>query len=556
MAHATSKPVLRYIVHALAPADSGLSDAGLLERFAAHGDEAAFAALVRRHGPAVLGVCLRVLRHRQDAEDAFQAAFLVLARRAHAIRKRESVASWLHGVALRVARKARAGNLRRREWPGELPDRPAPEATPAFLWRDLRPVLDEEIGTLPEKYRAAFVLCYLEGKTNEEAADLLGCPKGTILSRLARARERLAHGLTRRGVSLPAGALAGLLAAEALQAAAPAALTAATARAAVSFAAGRGAPSAAHSLALKGLQAMRMTWVGKALAVTVALGATGAGAGILVPRGAAPGATEARAEAPPEVKKLPGPPPPAREPERKPESRLEAVLCDWAKASDAVRETHYKFTQTTKDKTFDRTEVRRGEVFFKKPDLLRVNVVDEKGKPTEVLLWEKRALHLLNFKERNETIAPLPPDFPYQGRPNPSPKTFWGRFALLSDLGPIVWPFAGFPVRQLETRFDLRLAKEDQYYSYLDLTPRTPADKAFFQRARVVLNRDGLWVRQLWFENPNNSDVTYDYEKPNTAPVPPITRDLLLKGLKNLPPGWKRLDGREKAQPPPPEPPK
>src|SRR5437763_15898807 len=161
MAHTTSRPVLRYLAHALTPGDGGLSDAQLLERFAAGRDEAAFAALVRRHGPAVLGVCLRVLRHRQDAEDAFQAAFLVLARRARAIRKRESLASWLHGVALRVARKARAGNLRRRVWPGAVPDRPAPEES-AFLWRDLRPVLDEEIAALPGPYRAAFVLCYLE----------------------------------------------------------------------------------------------------------------------------------------------------------------------------------------------------------------------------------------------------------------------------------------------------------------------------------------------------------------------------------------------------------
>ena len=102
MAHGTSRPVLRYLAHALTPGD-GLSDAELLERFATQRDECAFAALVRRHGAAVLGVCLRVLRHRQDAEDAFQAAFLVLARKAPAIRKSDSVGSWLYGVAFRAA---------------------------------------------------------------------------------------------------------------------------------------------------------------------------------------------------------------------------------------------------------------------------------------------------------------------------------------------------------------------------------------------------------------------------------------------------------------------
>jgi TIGR03009 family protein len=541
MAHGTSRPVLRYLAHALSP--GGLSDAELLERFATQGDECAFTALVRRHGPAVLGVCLRVLRHRQDAEDAFQAAFLVLARRARAIRKRESLASWLHGVALRVARKARAGNLRRRVWPGAVPDRPAPEE-PAFLWRDLRPVLDEEIAALPVPYRSAFVLCYLEGKTNAEAAELLGCPKGTVLSRLARARERLARGLSRRGVALSAGALAGLLAAEALRAAPPAALAAATVRAALAFAAGQAAAaSVAHSLAMKGLHAMRMTWMAKALAVTAALGVAGAGAGLLAPRGAAPGVAEAHAEAPPEAGPRPDPEPPSREEERTPEARLERLLHEWARADGAVREARWRFKRTRKDKDAEHGDVTRGEVLFRRPGLLRVNVADEKGKPAVILFADDKALYNYDFRGRTERVFPPRPGGRRPAGPDraPAPFTDWVP-------EPAAWGLVGPPVRQLAQRFDMRLAKEDRYYAYIELRPMAPEDRKLFWRARLVLDRDGPWLRQLWFELPDGGEDFWDYEKPDPRPEPPVTRESLTEGL---PQGWKRIDARAPKPPPP-----
>src|SRR5262249_38706610 len=152
----------------------------------------------------VLSVCRRILHHEheQDAEDAFQATFLILVRRAGAIRKRESIGSWLYGVAYRVARKAKACAARRTPRQAELQDVPRPEPPPEWLWRDLRPVLDEEVNHLPERYRAAFVLCYLSGQTNEQAAQHLGCPLGTVLSRLSRAREMLRTRLARRGLAL------------------------------------------------------------------------------------------------------------------------------------------------------------------------------------------------------------------------------------------------------------------------------------------------------------------------------------------------------------------
>jgi RNA polymerase sigma factor (sigma-70 family) len=196
----------RYLRRAVSgPAVGGLTDAQLLERFLARRDEAAFEVLVWRHGPKVLGVCRSVLRHEQDAEDAFQATFLILVRKGGSIGKRAAVGSWLYRVAYRVALRAKVMADKRAAKQihvGAEAAAPAMNDSPGF---DLRPVLDEEINLLPEKYRAPFILCYLDGKTNEEAARELGCPKGTVLSRLACARERLRARLTRRGLDLSAG---------------------------------------------------------------------------------------------------------------------------------------------------------------------------------------------------------------------------------------------------------------------------------------------------------------------------------------------------------------
>jgi RNA polymerase sigma factor (sigma-70 family) len=174
-----------------------LGDADLLRRFVERRDAAAFEVLVWRHGPMVYGVCRRMLRREQDAEDAFQATFLTLVRKARSVARGQAVGAWLYRVASRIAAKARAAEARR---PQSVPlDGDIAAAATDFDASDLRPVLDAEIGRLPTLYRIAFILCYLQGKTNAEAARELRCPPGTVATRLAWARRRLRTRLTKRG---------------------------------------------------------------------------------------------------------------------------------------------------------------------------------------------------------------------------------------------------------------------------------------------------------------------------------------------------------------------
>jgi RNA polymerase sigma-70 factor (ECF subfamily) len=173
-----------------------LTDGELFKRFAQRHEEAAFAALLSRHGPMVLSVCRRVLHHSHDVEDAFQATFLVMVDKGHRLRRPERLANWLYGVAYRTALHARKRTARRREHEREAAAMSsAPVSEPEAESRELRRVLDEELHRLPEKYRAPLILCYLEGKTNEEAARLLGWPSGSMSHRLARGRELLRHRL-------------------------------------------------------------------------------------------------------------------------------------------------------------------------------------------------------------------------------------------------------------------------------------------------------------------------------------------------------------------------
>jgi RNA polymerase sigma factor (sigma-70 family) len=227
------------------------TDGRLLESFVSRRDEAALEALVRRHGPMVWGVCRRVLGDHHDAEDAFQATFLVLVRRAASIRT--NCGSWLYGVAHRTALKARATRAKRRARERSAIEMPEPAVTEQDRWCDLQALLDQELSRLPEKYRTVIVLCDLEGKTGREAVRQLGCPEGTVASRLARGRRMLAKRLARRGLAVSGGALAGALSQKATAACVPASVLSSTIKAATRVAAGQAAASGPISVRVAAL---------------------------------------------------------------------------------------------------------------------------------------------------------------------------------------------------------------------------------------------------------------------------------------------------------------
>jgi RNA polymerase sigma factor (sigma-70 family) len=235
VAHAQLNAVLGQLRQLSTSADARLTDAQLLERFLHQHDQTAFTTLVRRHGPLVQKVCWRVLHHVQDAEDAFQATFLVLARNAASIRNRETLASWLHGAAYRTALRARR-DAGRRQYHERESQRMHPRQPPLDqAWCELQAVLDEETANLPEKYRIVFILCCLGSKTKPEVAAQLGLKEGTVSSRLAHARKLLQKRLTRRGLTLSAVLGAVALSETASTAALPALLVRATAKAALTF---------------------------------------------------------------------------------------------------------------------------------------------------------------------------------------------------------------------------------------------------------------------------------------------------------------------------------
>ena len=251
---------------------TGLTDEQLLERFINRRDSTALAALVRRHGPMVWGVCRRVLDNHHDAEDAFQATFLVLVRKAASIASRELLANWLYGVAYQTALKARATVARRGSRERQVTDMPEPEVVERQFWHDLQPVLDRELNGLPEKYRVAIILCDLQGKTRKEAARQLGCPEGTVAGRLARARIMLAKRLAKHGLAVSGGVLAAVLSQKAASAGVPAATLSSTIKAASCLVAGptvaAGAISVKVATLTEGvLKAMRMTKLKIATAV-------------------------------------------------------------------------------------------------------------------------------------------------------------------------------------------------------------------------------------------------------------------------------------------------
>jgi RNA polymerase sigma factor (sigma-70 family) len=289
--------VLQRLLADVGPDGDGMTDGELLARFLSSRDENALAALVRRHALMVWGVCCRLLYHHQDAEDAFQATFLVLVRKAAHV-PRQAVANWLYGVARQTAVRLRATAAKRGRREKQVVNMPEP-TVPEVRDADLQSAVDEELGCLPDHYRGVLVLCDLEGLTRKEASRQLGIPEGSVASRLARGRALLAKRLTQRGVVFSGGSVAAALSAGSAPASAPPALVASTIKAASLFAAGKAATTAAISARVAALTegVVRAMFLAKlktvtcALALTVLAGLGGValapGGGHLPPAGAA-----------------------------------------------------------------------------------------------------------------------------------------------------------------------------------------------------------------------------------------------------------------------------
>jgi RNA polymerase sigma factor (sigma-70 family) len=266
---------------------ASLGTGQLLERFAVDRDEAAFEALVNQHGPMVLGTCRRMLADPHDVDDAFQATFLVLARKAGSIQDADRLGPWLHGVARRIATRSRALSARRNARERSAAEEPAIEPPGALEAFELQAALDEELSRLPEKYRAPLVLCYLEGLTHDEAAQQLRWPVGTVRSRLAGGRDRLRTRLTRRGLA-PAGVVPAILPHSSI----PQVLLSTTVRVATSAGS---APAHVAALAKGALVARIGNKLKMVAAVGLMAGLTIGGVGVAAQRGG-DGKSEIRAE--------------------------------------------------------------------------------------------------------------------------------------------------------------------------------------------------------------------------------------------------------------------
>ena len=292
MTNRSLHPLLHYLrrLKSGKAGDSALDDTQLLHRFLSQRDESAFTTIVQRYGAMVWGLCVRRLGETPEAEDAFQATFLVLVRKAASLRGPQLLGPWLYGVAYRTALKLRCQRARRAARETPLPQQIADER-PAAIDSDLSPILDEEINRLPTKYRLPVLLCYVQGLSSDEAAQRLGCAKGTVFSRLSRARDLLRRRLVRRGVDVTIGALATVLTENTVLRAAPSlALREITIRTSLLLAAGTAGQTLSAPLAalVEGVvRSMFLSKVKFVALVVLAVGITGAGTGFLGYRTAA-----------------------------------------------------------------------------------------------------------------------------------------------------------------------------------------------------------------------------------------------------------------------------
>jgi RNA polymerase sigma factor (sigma-70 family) len=340
MAKTASSPILQLIRRACHdPQAKDLPDPELLRHFLGERDEQALEALLRRHGPMVLDVCRGVLGNEADAEDAFQATWLILARKAGSIRRAASLASWLHGVAYRTALRARANAARRHKHEARAPQRRSTTDPDDLTWREVRHAVHEELARLPARHRAALVLCYLQGKTQDEAALQLGLPKGALKGHLERGRALLRARLLRRGLGPGAVLVAGAWPAATTACLSPALLVA-TVRAATAVAAGSAAASVVSSDVARLSEGMvRAMFLKKIkIAAILLLVIAGSGAGLAL-AGREPAPSEARViveQAAPEER-----PRPAADPAARPAADAGKPLRSLAGHKDRVKSVTY-----------------------------------------------------------------------------------------------------------------------------------------------------------------------------------------------------------------------
>jgi TIGR03009 family protein len=537
---------IRQITPAGLPDDT--TDGELLERFIDQRDENAFGTLIRRHGPLVFAVCRRALPTVQDAEDAFQATFLVLARKARSIAKRGSVASWLHGVARRIALRAKADLSKRRGVEHRCAAMVAADCLQELVWQDIRLILDEEVARLPERYRAAFVLCYLEGKTNDEAARLLDCARGTVSSRLVRARAILRARLSRHGLVLSGAFITTMLTRTAASAAVPGRLTASTLCAAIRIGTcGLGGATAVPvqvvtlTQGVLGAMVMGKLKVG-ALLLSLGLVLTGAGAITLRNVVANPAMVTVTGSSTMAQQKLPDLPgsvqesdlPTAEQSDQPSADPLNRYLRLCEEKLTSLDSFLANVTRTSVDKTFQVTEVYEGTVKYLKPEM-SMREMHKQGDSKVVEKYILTGKRLYEYCELDKEIR-------VREVRNWIRRESAGGLAKRLDrldsqiFEPVIFPFSPFmKIDESKRLYKLNLTKEDRWYIYVDVQPRSRESKDDFRRGRVVLSKPTYLPRQIWFELPNGHEVKWDILR--------IEENVHLARNEftapRVPPGWK-----------------
>jgi TIGR03009 family protein len=492
---------------------AALSEAQLLERFIRRGDEAAFGAILLRHGPMVLGVCRRVLDDPHDVDDAFQATFLILVKRARSIRDRDVLGTWLHGVARRVAVRARVDARRRRarerngaEGAGvDVQDRRADRAEAD----ELRSVIDGELERLPERYRAAVILCDLEGQTHEQAAEQLGCPVGTVKSRLARGRERLRSRLARRGVA-PSAALVAATLAAGRAAAVPVELMALTIGAATELAAGHaaaaGACSAEVAALMKGAtRSMALSKLKLAAVATLAVAFAVAGTWRFARQAPAQTARIGREEA----------------------AGIGEILAAWERRSSQIRALSARFTRTDHAAITHRDREYAGEVIWKDSGraVLDSEEVGSKDRPRsrERILWTGREIWHYTGETRQIMVFRLEQLDDYQRFRGAVKDSLIGRlfkhqlddifydFGIPEDFPPL--PFlVGLKSGAARRRFTFDLLPSpDPKHHLIRAVPRERALKESYSQVLILLDKERSLPDALTYMMGRNGKDTRRY---------------------------------------------